>query len=125
MPVSKIPLARYLGPLVFFSLREYRPYVKAPLIFLLRHSHLLRNSNCLDLQQANISSSPDESAIFTPPRSKVTDVSATHDKFSSYAGKGQRRRWSVHTSESGQRKSSTAATVLLSAAAAAGVHRDK
>ena len=58
----------------------------------------------------NISSSLDESAIFTQPRAKVTDVIATQGNFSSHAGKGQRRRWSVHTFEHGQRASATATT---------------
>ena len=55
----------------------------------------------------------DESAIFTQPRFdvQVTDFIATQGNFSLYAGTAQRRRWSVHTSESGQRKSATAATV--------------
>ena len=52
-----------------------------------------------------------KSAIFTQPRTKVTDVITIQVNFSSYAGKDQRRRWNVHTSESGQRKSVTAATV--------------
>ena len=49
--------------------------------------------------------------IFTQPRAKVSDVIATPGNFSSSAGKGQRRRWSVHTSESSQRMPATAATV--------------
>ena len=56
--------------------------------------------------------------IFTQPRAKVSDVIATQGNFSSSAGKDQRRRWSVHTSESSQRMPATAATV-------AGVHRGK
>ena len=48
--------------------------------------------------------------IFTQPRAKVSDVIATQGNFSSSAGKGQRRRWGVHTSEAGQRMPATAAT---------------
>ena len=50
------------------------------------------------------------SAIFTQTRTKVTDFITTQGNFSSYAGKDQRRRWSVHTFESGQRDSATVAT---------------
>ena len=79
---------------------------------LLRRSHLHRNSNCLDWQQAQhvILSGRVGHFLLNQVR-KVTDVIVTRGNFSSYAGKGQRRRWSVHTSESGQRKSETAATV--------------
>ena len=49
--------------------------------------------------------------IFTQPREKVSDVIATQGNFSSSAGKDQRRRWSVHTSESSQRMPETAVTV--------------
>ena len=38
---------------------------------------------------------------FTQPHTKVTGFITTQGNFSSYAGKGQRRRWSVHTFESG------------------------
>ena len=56
----------------------------------------------MDLQQA--------CNIFTQPSAKVSDVIATLGNFSSSAGKGQRRRWGVHTSEAGQRMPATAAT---------------
>ena len=49
----------------------------------------------MDLQQA--------CNIFTQPSATVSDVIATLGNFSSSAGKGQRRRWDVHTSEAGQR----------------------
>ena len=49
--------------------------------------------------------------IFTEPHANVSDGIAILGNFSSSAGNGQRRRWSVHTSESGQRMPATAATV--------------
>ena len=99
--------------------------------FLLLPSHLHSNCNCEACNKRNISSSLDESAISTQPRANVTGVITIQGNFSScvlscvlywttlqwsqtvssYAGKGQRRRWCVNTFESGQRKSATAATV--------------
>ena len=76
MAYSRVPTFKVSHQLllisVFFSLREYRPHIKASLSFLLLPSHLHRNSNCLELQQAQ----------------------------------------HYHTSESGQRESATAPTVV-------------
>ena len=81
--VTKFQLSYQLVVIfVFFLLREYQSHEKAYLSFLLL---------------SQLSSSLDESAIFTQPRTNVTDLISNQGNFSSYAGKDQRRRWSVHT----------------------------
>ena len=72
---------------VLFSLREYRPHEKEYLSFFFFLLICIPTAIVWICNKRNISSSLDESAIFTQPRAKVTDVIATRGNFSSYTCK--------------------------------------